>query len=218
MIYTSSHKNYNSNIYVTIAISGNRGKDANYQGWSYPKLAPRLSFWQIWHNNKGIISDEENDKYYIEEYYKQVLSILDPEDIYRSLDNSILLCYEDNSEFCHRHIVAAWLELLLNIKVPEVKVEDCILKEFNRPEWIKDYLEEVIRKERNMRGFNSVRALYLFEKAEKFDQIANQLEDQGNEDYSYYRQTACFLRCDADEAEAEYKSNKLIRTNDTKKE
>lgn len=25
------------------------------------------------------------------------------------LDNSILLCWEPSSEFCHRHIVAAWL-------------------------------------------------------------------------------------------------------------
>ena len=40
-----------------------------------------------------------------------------PEDsvelIYDQLDNSILLCYEDNNQFCHRHLVAAWFELFL---------------------------------------------------------------------------------------------------------
>ena len=30
MIYTCSHKNYNSNKFKTYAISGNKGKDANY--------------------------------------------------------------------------------------------------------------------------------------------------------------------------------------------
>lgn len=72
-------------------------------------LAPKLSFWKVWHKNQnfGMISEEENNKYYVEHYYEQVLLKLDPEEIYRELDNSILLCYEENTEFCHRHIVAA---------------------------------------------------------------------------------------------------------------
>ena len=50
MIYTCSHHNYQSNLYKTYAISGNRGKTVNYQGECFSKLAPKLSFWQIWHN------------------------------------------------------------------------------------------------------------------------------------------------------------------------
>lgn len=45
MISTSSHKNWQSNHYRTYAISGNRGKDANYNGKSYPKLTSKLYFW-----------------------------------------------------------------------------------------------------------------------------------------------------------------------------
>ena len=51
MISTSSHNNWQSDKYITYSISGNRGKDANYQGRCYPKLAPKLSFWKICHDN-----------------------------------------------------------------------------------------------------------------------------------------------------------------------
>ena len=66
MISTCSHKNYNSNLYSTFAISGNHGRDANYEGKCFPKLAPKLSFWKVWNKNKEINSEEENNKYYIE--------------------------------------------------------------------------------------------------------------------------------------------------------
>ena len=33
-------------------------------------------------------------------------------------------CYEDNMEFCHRHIVAAWLELSLGIEINEIVVKN----------------------------------------------------------------------------------------------
>lgn len=119
MICTSKHNEFLNKNYDTYTISGNRGKDANYEGKCYPKLAPKLSFWEIWHDNIGTIPEEENNKYYIREYYKQVLSKLDPNQVYKELDNSILLCYEKNEEFCHRHIVSAWFEILLGTEVPE---------------------------------------------------------------------------------------------------
>ena len=51
MIYTSSYKDWQSDRYITYSISGNRGIDAKYRGRCYPQLAPKLSFWKIWHNN-----------------------------------------------------------------------------------------------------------------------------------------------------------------------
>lgn len=164
MISTSSHENWKTDKYVIYSISGNRGKDANYHGKCYPKLAPKLSFWKVWHDNIGIISEEENIKYYIKEYWEQVLSKLDPEEVYRELDHSILLCYESDAEFCHRHIVAAWFEILLGVNIPEVKIIDGRIVQIERPKYIKQCLEEIMKCNRNMRGFNSLRALYLFEK------------------------------------------------------
>ena len=142
MISTSSHNDWQSDKYRTYSISGNRGKDANYQGKCYPELAPKLSFWKVWHNNIGKISEEENNRYYVQEYWNQVLSKLDPEKVFRDLDYSVLLCYEPNTEFCHRHIVAAWFEILLGVKVPELKAKDYQIEETDRPEYIKEYLED----------------------------------------------------------------------------
>lgn len=83
MISTSSYKNFETGMYRCCSISGDRGKTAGYEGYSYSALAPKHEFWQVWHDNIGKISEEENTRYYIEEYYKQVLSKLDPEKVYR---------------------------------------------------------------------------------------------------------------------------------------
>ena len=107
----------NCKIGNTISISGDKGKSANYTGKSLTKLAPKLSFRKIWHDNIGKISEKENNKFYTEEFYNKVLKNLDPEEVLMELeDRSILLCYENNNQFCHRHLVAFWLELFLGIK------------------------------------------------------------------------------------------------------
>lgn len=215
MICTSCHQNFQIDGYQTYAISGNRGKDAHYEGDCYSKLAPKLSFWRIWHDQIGKISEEENNQYYIEEYWKQVLSKLDPENVYRELDHSILFCYEDHMQFCHRHIVAAWLELFLGITVPEIQVKNGKTELVSRPSYIKDWLEEIIKKNTNMRGFTSLRALYLFLKGERLEAEADRLEKKIGKCYDHYRQHACFYRCDADEVEEEYrrvhKQRKLVK-------
>lgn len=212
MISTSSYDNWQSDKYETYSISGNRGKDVNYQGKCYPKLAPKKSFFETWHNNIGVLQEEENNRYYVQEYWNQVLSKLDPEQVYRELDNSVLLCYESNTEFCHRHIVAAWFEILLDVTVPEKKAKDFEIENIDKPSYIKEYLDEAMRKNRNMRGFKSLRALYLFEKGEKLESEADRLEQETGKYYDHYRQAACFLRCDADEAEEKFNQKKLMKT------
>jgi len=64
-----------------ISISGDRGKSVGFTGKSIPQLAPKRKFWEIWHNNIGKIPEEQNNRYYIEEYYKQVLSQIDIEEV-----------------------------------------------------------------------------------------------------------------------------------------
>lgn len=203
MISTSSYKNWNSDKYRTYSISGDRGRDASYIGDCYLDLAPRKKFWRVWKDNRGKISDEENNRFYVQEYWNQVLSKLDPEKVYRELDNSVLLCYEDNDLFCHRHIVAYWFEILLGVDVFEEKANDYDIEIVDRPEYIKQYLEDAMRNNRNLRGFNSLRALYLFEKGEELEQLANDLDENDSKCLDY-KQRACYLRCDADEVENEY--------------
>ena len=156
MIYTSSHKAWQSTVYETYSISGNRGKDEKYNGKYYKALAPLKEFWIEWHNNIEKKTEEENNRYYIREYWRQVLSKLDPREVYEELDNSVLLCYENSAQFCHRHIIAAWFEILLGVKVVEASANGYQIKEETSPEYIRQYnfikqcLEEVIRSDRDM--------------------------------------------------------------------
>lgn len=109
-----------------ISISANKGKSVGFSGQSYTKLAPKKTFWDIWHNNIGIIDEDENNEYYMHEYYKQVLANLDANEVLKELqrlgEDVVLLCFENESEFYHRHLVAIWLEKKLKIIVLEVSV------------------------------------------------------------------------------------------------
>jgi uncharacterized protein (DUF488 family) len=77
-----------------------------YSGETYIKLAPTPDMLSI-----------ESYEEYKALYYDRVLNKLDPIAVYKELgDNAVLLCYESFSDiksgkkFCHRRIVAKWLE------------------------------------------------------------------------------------------------------------
>lgn len=48
MISTSSYKNFETGMYRRCSISFDKGKDAGYEGDSYPALAPKREFWDVW--------------------------------------------------------------------------------------------------------------------------------------------------------------------------
>lgn len=210
MISTSCYKYVKDKTYGICSISGDRGKGEQYVGKCYPSLAPKLSFWTIWHNNIGKISEQENNQYYIEQFYHEVLSKLDPQKVYNELDNFILLCYEEGTEFCHRHIVAEWFEILLGVEVPEIKIVNGKIERVKRPEYIREYLIHAMKSNKNMRGFTSLRALYLFEQSEQLGDYARTL-GESHPNYCDYMQYACWLRCDADEIESEYKDQEKTK-------
>lgn len=88
--------------------------------WEYKKLAPKYNWWKEWRDNQ--LSNE----WYIKKYYETVLNKLNPIEVVKELfksnskENAILLCWEKN-EFCHRHIVAEWLNKNLNIEIIELE-------------------------------------------------------------------------------------------------
>lgn len=208
MVYTSSYDCV-SEINNTYSISGNRGVSAGYYGDCYPSLAPKKEFWNVFHNNIGVIPFEDNVKFYVTEYWKHVLSKLDPSEVYKELDGSVLLCYERSDEFCHRHIVAAWFELLLNIHVPEVVVDNYKLKEVSRPDYIFKYLDEAMRTDRDMKGFNSLMALYYYEKSEKLEEIIESFKCK-DACCPAYMSEIISLRCYADMIEDNYNNQKKL--------
>lgn len=84
-----------------------------YRGLQYKKLASKHGFFMGWKKN------QDND-YYIEHFQKEVLEGLDATEVILDFsrmtygfnvgENDIaLICYEKSSDFCHRHLVAEWL-------------------------------------------------------------------------------------------------------------
>lgn len=86
-----------------------------YDGLQYKKLAPKYDFFMKW-------KETHDNDYYIEHFQKEVLDFLDPFDVVREIEDKItdgriivspinfaLVCYEKPSDFCHRHLVADWL-------------------------------------------------------------------------------------------------------------
>ena len=210
MISTSSYKSMKNKNIKTISISMDEGADADYKGGCYLSLAPKKDFFRTWKDNRGIIPEDVNNKYYIEHYYDEVLSLLNPEEVYAYLDNTTLLCYESNMEFCHRHIVAAWLELLLDITVPEVKLIKNQLVIVNRPEYIKEYLEQYMKSKIDMKGFKSLRARFVYEKSEYYQRKAEVTKVINDDYYEGFIHLSNLLKSEAFELDEIY--NDRVKT------
>jgi len=103
--YTSYFGNFR-NVKNPIAICG-KSPDF-YKGPEYKKLVPKYSFFKDWKD--GII---DNDGYTT--LYNEMLETLDVHSVYKVLcgfykdESFTLLCYEKSGDFCHRHLVADWL-------------------------------------------------------------------------------------------------------------
>ena len=132
-----------------ISISGDRGQDAGFEGKAIPELAPKKSFFRAYKDNIGKKPEEENARYYIGEYYRQVLAKVNIESLLEGEKDPILLCYEKGQAFCHRHVVAEYIELMYGIKVRDVMIDEDLNIEVNpRPQYIKRMLLDVIEQEK----------------------------------------------------------------------
>ena len=90
-----------------------------YKGKEYKKLAPKYWFFKEYKDPSSQFYMDED--YYIQNYQKEVLDKLDAKKVYEELgENAVLLCWEKSDKFCHRHLVAKWLEKELGIKVSEI--------------------------------------------------------------------------------------------------
>lgn len=109
--YFAKLKNYQNANLTPISIAAKA--PIWYKGDEYKKLAPKWSFYSEWKNG----SHKGDNDYYTKHFKEEVLDKLDPEQVLRELegfsgvseDNIILLCYEKTGTFCHRHLVADWL-------------------------------------------------------------------------------------------------------------
>ena len=85
-----------------------------FKGRRYPQLAPSRDLFTKY--LAGMVDETE----YAIEYHRDVLDKLDPVKVAEELgSDAVLLCWEAPGKFCHRRLVAAWLEETLGIDVPE---------------------------------------------------------------------------------------------------
>lgn len=83
----------------------------------YLQLAPTHPI--IKAHKSGKITDEEYELLYLDLLENE--RGLTPQKVVDDLpEGSILLCYESTGKFCHRHIVARWLEAGADVKVTEL--------------------------------------------------------------------------------------------------
>lgn len=114
--------------------TGYFGKVKSYpacKGYRYVSIARFAKFWNGETYFKLATPAEiikiKNKKLYTKLYYEKVLNKLNPHEVFKELgENAVLLCYEKYADiekglaFCHRRIVAEWLENNLGIKVDEL--------------------------------------------------------------------------------------------------
>ena len=125
----------------TVSITGDGVNALNYYGPAYKKLAPRLMTYLIFADAlanlekiRNTISLEEYaakkrmiEFNYIKSYYETRLKDLDMEMFLKTLEekfgtNIIFLCHEPVGEFCHRRVLADYIELQTGVYIPEVKI------------------------------------------------------------------------------------------------
>lgn len=96
------------------AVAISQGIPKWYRGKRMIELAPS------WELVKAKIPETE----YTRRYYLENLCKLHAKLIVEDLeDGAILLCWEKPGDFCHRRIVAEWIEEKTGIRVPEIEVK-----------------------------------------------------------------------------------------------
>ena len=95
---------------VSIALSTRYVKCERYKA-----LAPTREMIELAHAG--------NTEEYTRLYRSNVLAKLNPQKVYEELDGAVLLCWEKSGSFCHRRLVANWLEKSVGQPVPELKAD-----------------------------------------------------------------------------------------------
>ena len=107
----------------------------------------KREFWNTWHDNMKN-TRRKNNRFYIQKYYNQILPKVNIEELLEGEKNPILICYEKGKQFCHRHILAEYIELKYGIQVRDIKIDENLnIEENQRPEYIRNILKELIEQE-----------------------------------------------------------------------
>ena len=128
----------------TLSVTGDGGNAWGYYGPAYKKLAPKLITYTLYAEQLEELKKLKEDvtklkEYldfrrqiedeYIRSYYDIRLKDLDVKELLYTLndkygDDIIFLCHEPVDEFCHRRLIADYIELETGIYIPEVSVDE----------------------------------------------------------------------------------------------
>lgn len=108
---TSYFAKYRDGVFA-VSIAGRAPE--GFTSRQYKKLSPKYWFFKKY-------KEDGDEKFYTEQYQKEVLDKLDPQIVYNELgEDAVLLCWEEPGKFCHRHLIAKWLSENLGIKIEEI--------------------------------------------------------------------------------------------------
>lgn len=116
--WKATHEPDINSTYVSISRQKMKSAETMIE---YPKLMPNWDIIRIAHSMEY---NEQSFLLYKEAYFKQ-LNSLDPQEVYEDLKDCVLVCFESpkdlasGKKFCHRRMVAGWIEEKLGIIVPE---------------------------------------------------------------------------------------------------
>ena len=123
IIFTSNYTRCGSH---EKAVSVSASVPEYFQGEHLKMLAPSWNL--IMSYKEGRIDANEYEKRYID--LLETERNLDPKEVFNALPNgTILLCYEKPGEFCHRRILAKWLENATGSPINEWSSEDELKKQ-----------------------------------------------------------------------------------------
>lgn len=148
----------------TVSVTGDGGNAWGYFGPSYKILAPKLVTYVPYKEKYEELIKLKQDALklkeylefrkqiedeYIKSYYDIRLKNLDVVELLNTLherfgDDIILLCHERVDEFCHRRIIADYIEISTGLYIPEVNVDENGYVKKLCPIRYKNRLKEVI--------------------------------------------------------------------------
>ena len=143
----------------TVSITGDGGNAWGYFGPAYKKLAPRLTTYTTYSSKLEELQNMKDDllnykeqieNEYIKSYYETRLKYLDIKELLYALkerfgNNIILLCHENINEFCHRRLIADYIELETGIYIPEISINENGRIIMHNPIRYKNKLKQLIK-------------------------------------------------------------------------
>ena len=123
--YFANAKKYQQKGYLAVAIS------LMLPRWATPYVDHRVHSLAP---TQAILDTLPDEIEYTRRYKEEILGKLDPKKVYdeeiahyakiRGKDKVVLLCYENADKFCHRHIVADWLNESLGTDITEIRKDE----------------------------------------------------------------------------------------------